>query len=154
VVTDSLRHDRTITGGQRREAEKIRRSVGSGSTDANVAGATRKEGIVMLLIAEVVLTVVAWKRGWGAKALRPLAVAFGGGLALGMLFGSVAIGLALLLDLAAVVALAIMAICAPERAEGTTATPLQPGPAAPYRSLEARQSLSPYGQYEIAARRS
>ena len=42
----------------------------------------------MLLLLEVGLTVAAWKKGWGAKALLPV----GATLVLGLLFG-VAIGL-------------------------------------------------------------
>ena len=66
------------------------------------------KGDVMLLLVEVGLTIAAWKKGWGAKALLPV----GATLALGLLFG-VAIGLgggtieaaapvALLSDLAAI----------------------------------------------------
>ena len=42
----------------------------------------------MLLLAEIGLTIAAWKKGWRAKALLPVGVS----LALGLLFG-IAIGL-------------------------------------------------------------
>ena len=108
----------------------------------------------MLLIVEVILTVVAWKRGWGAKALRPLAVAIGGGFVLALLFGGASIGLLILLDLVAVVSLAIMAIGAPERADALDGSTGGTSRAATYRSPAVPRSLSRYGAYESAAPRS
>jgi hypothetical protein len=61
----------------------------------------------MLLIVEVMLTVAAWRKGWGAWALLPLGAMLPAGFAIGALFGPpvAATPLPILLDLAAIVAL-------------------------------------------------
>ena len=47
----------------------------------------------MGLILEIVLTVVAWRKGWGWKALIPMgitgSIAFGSGFVIGLLGGEV-----------------------------------------------------------------
>jgi hypothetical protein len=41
----------------------------------------------MLLILQIALTVAAWRRGWKALALLPIALAFGAGCALPFIVG-------------------------------------------------------------------
>jgi H+/gluconate symporter-like permease len=77
----------------------------------------------MLLILEIALTIAAWKNGWGARALLPLAgaflVAFLGGVAIGASGGSVADGrvLGFLCDLGAVIVLGVMSRKSPSSEE-------------------------------------
>ena len=47
----------------------------------------------MLGIVQIVLTVIAWRRGWGLKSLIPMAGAFGFGLLFGALGSEIGIGL-------------------------------------------------------------
>jgi hypothetical protein len=68
----------------------------------------------MILLLEIWLTIRAWKNGWGARALIPGGLAFLAGVFLGalqMATGTrVSVGLgAIVVDLVAVVALAVMA---------------------------------------------
>lgn len=73
----------------------------------------------MLLIVQIVLTVMAWRKGWGARSLLPLASMFAlmvlSALAVGAGSGSqINFGpLGLLFDVLAVIALAIMVRRAP-----------------------------------------
>ena len=74
----------------------------------------------MLLLAEIILTIVAWRKGWRIRALLPLGIVGGIGMlwgvgisASGGEVGSV-IGLFLLLDLICIGALVRMAIYAPK----------------------------------------
>lgn len=68
----------------------------------------------MLLFLEIALTIAAWKKGWRARALLPLAgaflVALLGGAVVGASGGSIedARILAFLCDLGAVIALGVM----------------------------------------------
>jgi uncharacterized membrane protein YfcA len=76
----------------------------------------------MLLIVEIILTVAAWRRGWRARALLPIAVclllAFVFGAVIGASGGSMdsVVGVAFLLDLTAIVTLAVM-VARPRTAE-------------------------------------
>jgi hypothetical protein len=66
------------------------------------------KGDVMLLLAEIGLTVAAWKKGWRAKALLPAGVSLTLGLLLGIAIGlgggtiEAAAPVAVLADLAAI----------------------------------------------------
>jgi hypothetical protein len=67
----------------------------------------------MLLIAEIVLTVIAWRKGWRSRALLPLGIAGGVGFILGILIGVTHAApvyrlAGLPLDVGAVIALVIM----------------------------------------------
>jgi hypothetical protein len=101
----------------------------------------------MLLIVEIVLTVIAWRRGWGAHALLPLVFALVGGTAFVAVTGAsvgVAFAVGLLLDLAVFVALVVMAITGP-RPEPTCCGSAD---RAAYRSPAVPRSLSRYGAFE------
>jgi len=77
----------------------------------------------MLLFLEISLTIAAWKNGWGARALLPIAgaflVAFLGGGAIGASGGSVTDGrvLGFLCDLSAVIVLGVMSRKSPTSEE-------------------------------------
>ena len=43
----------------------------------------------MFLIAEIILTIVAWNRGWRWKSLLPLIIGFVGAFVLGFLIGTI-----------------------------------------------------------------
>jgi hypothetical protein len=63
------------------------------ATAKGTVATDRKEGRkVMGFIIEVILTVTAWRKGWGWKALIPMfltfCAAFGGGFVLGLMGGS------------------------------------------------------------------
>jgi hypothetical protein len=83
----------------------------------------------MLLIVEIVLTISAWRKGWGAKALFPGA----GGLFAAFLTGAVmgnagasagaTFGVLLLLDLSLVAVLSWMVRNAPRRASVPPTSP-------------------------------
>jgi hypothetical protein len=81
----------------------------------------------MLLLLEIFLTVRAWKKGWGARALIPMALVFTMGFLLGAAqaaAGATSFTLpaaAVVLDLAAVVALGVMARRAPAHEHGRQA---------------------------------
>ena len=66
----------------------------------------------MILILEIILTIVAWNRGWKAQALIPVGVVFVIGMIIGVLSGgnSDVIQTAILFDILGVVALLVMAI--------------------------------------------
>ena len=38
----------------------------------------------MLLIAEIILTIIAWRKGWKARALLPMTIALGFGIIIGL----------------------------------------------------------------------
>jgi hypothetical protein len=84
----------------------------------------------MLLILEIALTVAAWRKGWGLRALLPLAVAFGLAFTLGVVggaSGSTASDLAVpcfLCDLGAVIALIFMTRRAPAAEDSRHTAPL------------------------------
>src|SRR5262245_43500004 len=73
----------------------------------------------MGLLIEIALTITAWRNGWGAKALFPLAGAFGMGLLLGMAVAATGgkpesvVAFGLIIDVVAIVVLAIMCKSAP-----------------------------------------
>lgn len=77
-----------------------------------------------MLLIEIVLTIVAWRKGWGSRALLPLgiaaAIAFLAGLTVGLTDGTEATlrTVALIVDLSALAALAIMVMRTPRPAEG------------------------------------
>ena len=73
----------------------------------------------MLLIAEILLTIFAWRRGWKAKALIPVGAAIGVGLIIGIMIassGSTVPAGVILIDIIAVIALIIM-LCNPPKKE-------------------------------------
>ena len=66
----------------------------------------------MLIILEIILTIVAWKRGWKALSLLPIGIAFGVGLLAG-LTGNVTpefMQVAMFLDGIAIISLIVMSI--------------------------------------------
>ena len=67
----------------------------------------------MLLIAEIILTVFAWRKGWKWRALLPVGIAFGIGLIIGASGGGVTEGI-IFIDVAAVIALIVMVSKAPK----------------------------------------
>jgi hypothetical protein len=68
----------------------------------------------MLLIVEIALTVFAWRNGWKWLALMPIGIALLLGLMIGFTIGTNggnaadARGIALVLDVLAIIALAVM----------------------------------------------
>jgi len=66
----------------------------------------------MLLFLEIILTIVAWNRGWKAQALIPVAVIFVIGMIIGVLSGgnSDVIQSAILFDILGTIVLLVMAI--------------------------------------------
>lgn len=70
----------------------------------------------MLLIIEIMLTVTAWRRGWKALALLPVAICVGFGFVVGLGCGATggdiddAIGPCVAVELCCLVALIIMAV--------------------------------------------
>src|SRR5688500_7296348 len=76
----------------------------------------------MLLVLEIIFTIAAWRRGWGARALIPLGVARGIAFVLGVIIvaagGSVQTAqvAALFGDVIAVIALGAMAARSPDSA--------------------------------------
>jgi len=66
---------------------------------------------MIMLILEIVLTIVAWRKGWKAWALLPLGAGFGLGVIMGLLgiIPDETSALWLVPDLAAIIALIIMA---------------------------------------------
>src|SRR3989442_1133096 len=85
---------------------------------------TSKGRATMLFVIEVLLTIAAWRKGWGAKALIPLGI----GLAVAMLLGAMVgasggpravtqvFPLFVLMDLAVIGVLVRLALRAPEEA--------------------------------------
>ena len=75
----------------------------------------------MLLIAEIVLTVAAWRKGWKGWALLPMALVVGLGFVIGFVAGAdnvtdgTLLALGLILDLSGIGALIIMTARAPKR---------------------------------------
>jgi len=66
----------------------------------------------MLLFLEIILTIVAWNRGWKAQALIPVAVIFVIGMIIDVLSGgnSDVIQSAILFDILGTIILLVMAI--------------------------------------------
>ncbi len=89
----------------------------------------------MLLFLEIALTIAAWRKGWGARALLPLVFGFGVAFLIGVAIGSsggsidAARVLAIFCDLGVVIALGILARRAPQAqaSEVTTNTPARSG---------------------------
>lgn len=78
-----------------------------------------------MLIIEIVLTIIAWTRGWKWKALIPVIAAFGIGLIYG-LSGAANNGVSpglIVVDVLAIVALAIMCFVKPK---SKTSEPTEP----------------------------
>jgi hypothetical protein len=71
----------------------------------------------MLLIAEIWLTVAAWKKGWRGWALLPIALAIMAGLIAGGTTGEFHLEF-ILFDVAAVAALGVMVARSPKRSTG------------------------------------
>lgn len=63
----------------------------------------------MLLIAEIILTIFVWNKGWKWMSLMPIGVAILVGVMLG-LSGSTEIGSFIIFDFLAIIALVIMLI--------------------------------------------
>ena len=65
-------------------------SYGGGSPGGRDKGRTvaPKEGILMFTIIEIILTVVAWRKGWRGRALLPLAGVLGVSTLLGLAVGA------------------------------------------------------------------
>ena len=82
-----------------------------------------------MFILEIVLTVIAWRRGWGARALIPVGVAVAGGFLIGI--GAAAsggtieqvMGPAILLELVCFVALVCLAVTRRQNSVAETVTP-------------------------------
>ena len=78
----------------------------------------------MILIAEIILTIVAWQKGWRGWALLPMAIvlslAFVMGLAVGAAGGSKGdvIVPCLILDAMGILALVVMTARAPNKVRG------------------------------------
>jgi len=70
-----------------------------------------------MFLVEIILTIVAWKRGWKARALIPLAIAFSVGLIAGIIIGAnggtEAPAEIMIVDIGALIALIIMSIKKP-----------------------------------------
>lgn len=87
----------------------------------------------MLTVVEIILTIVAWKRGWKGWALLPLGLvmilAFVIGASVGVTGGDVedVLGACLLLEVLATIALGVMIAKAPQK---TTASYTSPAEAA------------------------
>jgi hypothetical protein len=64
----------------------------------------------MLIFIEIALTIWAWNRGWKAKALIPIGVAFGIGVLIGLSGGATSefMSIAVIFDIIAMVALGFM----------------------------------------------
>lgn len=99
---------------------------------------------MLMMIIQIILTVVAWKKGWGGKALLPMVIGLGLafiiGFSAGLAGGSprdIAVPL-VLIDLGMLISLIVMVSRKP--AKPVTAKrieqPAAPGVAAPAPSLE------------------
>lgn len=80
----------------------------------------------MLLILEIILTIVAWNRGWGAKALIPIGASLVIGFAIGFFIGlggghitAGVVGIVRILDFIAMGIIAFMAFVKPVSANET-----------------------------------
>lgn len=84
----------------------------------------------MLLVAEIILTIFAWRKGWKWFALIPLGVALSLGFLLGMAIGGGGgtiddvRGLTIVLDIIVVIILIVMNVKSPKSNE----SPEQPKP--------------------------
>ena len=95
----------------------------------------------------IILSVVAWRRGWSAGwAFLPIGFAYGLGFLTGVLGDGLGLaanetmGVTLLIDLSAIVVLIYMIVRPPKRAEAPAVTP-----------LEARRAPEPEGQQQRPA---
>lgn len=85
----------------------------------------------MLIIAEIILTVTAWRKGWRRWALLPMGIVLGIAFVIGVAIGTSGasaedvFGVAFILDIPAIVALIIMTAKAPTRNERTASGVLQ-----------------------------
>lgn len=70
----------------------------------------------MLLIAEIILTIIAWQKGWRWLALIPIGIAVVIGLIVGASTGSTDVGAYIIFDILAVIALIIMIVVKPKTA--------------------------------------
>ena len=74
----------------------------------------------MLLIAEIILTITAWRKGWKGWALLPVGICLAIGFMIGMVAGQNGTDIpaaALIFDLMAVIALIIMTAKGPDKIE-------------------------------------
>jgi hypothetical protein len=109
------------------------REIGPSSV-RGIKGVEKILGGIEMLIFEIILTVIAWRRGWGARALIPMGVVFGVGALIGV---GVAVSggtpedvtaittapLAILFEFAWFVALICLAIARPRRPVVAAAAP-------------------------------
>lgn len=68
----------------------------------------------MILIAQIILTVVAWNKGWKWHSLAPMAIAFFTGFMVGFSGGEIGQA-AFIIDLMALVALIVMSTNKPKQ---------------------------------------
>ena len=80
----------------------------------------------MILALEILLTASAWRKGWGPRALIPLAATIVGAFLVVEVFGPTL--LVVLLDLACVAGLIAMQARGPSRAAPSEALPTDPVP--------------------------
>ena len=85
----------------------------------------------MLIIAEIILTVTAWRKGWRVWALLPMGIVLWIAFVIGVTIGASGasaenvFGVAFMLDISAIVALIIMTAKAPSRNERIVSDVLQ-----------------------------
>jgi hypothetical protein len=87
-----------------------------------------------MLIAEIIGTILVWRRGWGPWALLPIVGALIAGPVIVVMAGGIT-GAVYLADLACVVALAAMYYSEPERSKAGV-TPSRPAAIPPAQSDE------------------
>lgn len=81
-----------------------------------------------MLIIEIILTIFAWRKGWKWLALLPMGAALLLGILMGFFVGAsggdvdAAKGLAIILDIGAVIALIVMLVKTPKSATTTDTT--------------------------------
>jgi heme A synthase len=74
---------------------------------------------VMLLIAEIVLTICAWRKGWRARALLPVGIGIGAAFVVGLAVGTSGgnpediVGISILIEFAMIISLIVMMVKSP-----------------------------------------
>lgn len=76
----------------------------------------------MLLFLEIIFTIMAWNKGWKAKALIPVAASLVGGFLIGFFIGlsggsvtGTVQGFVIIIDVLATIAVGIMAFVKPKK---------------------------------------